>query len=141
MADFLDLGTFEGMWDGPPLNSAQESVASLLLTVTSDWIYANKPGIPSDDAAGKLVTYEVVANALRYGKYAPLQNWSRQTGHRIEAGALGDPASALDFTDRHKQLLGIPLRVAPVGQFYEDDFTDPTRPGWRSGWCGTTWFP
>lgn len=121
---FLDLPAFQLLWDGAPLNDAQQKVAELLLTVASKWIYANKSGIGSDDSAGKLVTFEVTANALRYGKYAPLKEWSRTTMHKMDSGTLDDPSSALDFTDRHKVLLGIPVVSEPLATFRVNDFDD-----------------
>lgn len=142
MTPFLDIAGFNALWDGAPLSTAQTAAATLLLEVASNWIYAHKPGVvgptpgPADPAA-KLVTFEVVANALRYGKYAPLTSFSKQTGHRVDAGTLSNPESALDFTDRHRNLLGIPLRAVPMSTFYDDDFADPTRTlSWN---CGSAW--
>lgn len=124
MADFLVLSSFQTLWDGAPLNSAQQQIAVLLLQVAANWIREAKPGIADDDPAAKLVTFEVTANALRYGKYAPLKNWSRTTMHKMDSGTLDDPASALDFTDRHKQFLGIAIRSQPTGTFAINDFDD-----------------
>lgn len=121
---FLTLPAFSALWDGAPLNTPQQQVAALLLEVASNWIYDNKAGIGEDDAAAKLVTFEVTANALRYGKYASLKSWSRTTMHKMDSGTLDDPASALDFTDRHKTLLGIPVRSTPSGTFAINDFDD-----------------
>jgi hypothetical protein len=124
VADFLTLSSFQALWDGAPLNPAQQQVATLLLQVAAKWIRDNKAGIADDDPAGKLVTFEVTANALRYGKYASLKSWSRTTMHKMDSGTLDDPASALDFTDRHKGLLGIAVRSTPSGTFCINDFDD-----------------
>lgn len=133
MDPFLSISDFQALWDGTPLNSAQTQAATLLLQVASNWIYAHKPGVAGPassggaDPAAKLVTFEVVSNALRYGKYAPLGSYSKQTGHRLDAGTLANPESALDFTDRHMTWLGISPLAAPMGVFYNNDFCDPTR--------------
>jgi hypothetical protein len=121
---FLNIATFQTLWDGAPLNDAQQKVAALLLTVASNWIYGQKPGIGSTDTAAQLVVFEVVSNSLRYGKYAPLKEWSRTTMHKMDSGTLADPESALDFTDRHKTLLGISPRSAPLASFAINDFDD-----------------
>jgi hypothetical protein len=120
----LGIAAFQALWDGAPLNPAQAQVATLLLQVASNWIVAQKPGIGPDDPAAKLVAYEVTANALRYGKYASLKSWSRSTLHKMDSGTLDDPSSALDFTDRHRSLLGLSLRSVPIGSFAVNDFDD-----------------
>lgn len=136
MAAFLDLDGFITLWDGPPLNAAQQELVPTLLTVAANWILARASTLPLSDPGGQLVSFEVTATALRYGKYAALSSFHRATGHRIDAGTLANPETALDFTDRHKQILGIALRSAPIGQFYDNDFSDPTFSGWPTSSCG-----
>lgn len=132
-APFLDLAGFTALWDGPPLTTAQQNITTLLLGVASNWIYTNKPGIASDDGTAQFVVFDVVSSAVRYQKYSKLSTYSRMTGHRSEAGTFTDPMKALEFTDTHKQLLGISLNSEPLGQFFEDDFADPTRSGIQVG--------
>lgn len=132
MTAFLDLAGFEALWDGPTLTTQQQASVTLLLGVASKWITDRLPSIADNDPTAQLVVFEVVSNLVRYGKYAPLSSYSRMTGHRSEAGTLSVEVARY-FTDDHKMLLGIPLRSAPMSQFFEDDFTDPTRPGWGAG--------
>ena len=139
MNSFLDPDGFQEPWDGPALTSAQENILNLLLQVASNWIYARLPGIagpvpgPADPTA-QLVVFEVVSNVLRYGKYAPLSEYSRTTGHRMEGGSLSSEVQRY-FTDDHKMLLGIPLRALPMTSCSRNDFdaADPDQ-GWPTRW-------
>lgn len=132
---FLTLQGFIQRWDGPPLTPAQQAQVGDLLQVAADWIYARVPStIAPDDPRAVRVTYEVVADAIRFGKYSRLASFHNATGHRISAGTLENPVSGLDFTDSHKQLLGIPLRGTPTGTFRCNDFIDSTPSGWPTRW-------
>lgn len=134
MDPFLDLAAFQGLWDGPPLTAQQKNIVTLLLGVASKWIYNHSPGIAQDDASAKFVVYDVVSTAVRYQKYSKLSTFNKVTGHRVDGGTFTDPMKALEFTDTHKQLLGIPLTATAVSQFFDDDFADPTRSGWQTSW-------
>lgn len=142
MTPFLDLAGFQNLWDGPPLTGTQKNIVSLLVQVASQWIYANGPAgtnLPADDPTAQFVVYDVVSNAVRYQRYSKLSNYSRITAHRSEGGSFANPMEALEFTDTHKQLLGIPLRAVPMGSFYYDDFyaTDDQQ-GWPTYWSNQT---
>lgn len=144
MTPFLDLTGFQDLWDGPPLTTQQQALTGLLLSVASNWIYENGPAGPNlspTDPAAQLVTYEVVANTLRFQKYGPLKDFSSTTAHRTESGSLDNPATALDFTDRHKVLLGIPVSALPMSSCVPDDFEAPDcAAGWTTGWSvPSTW--
>lgn len=139
---FLDINGFLAMWDGPPLTSQRQAMATLLLTVASSWIYDSKPGISSTDPAAQFVVYDVVSNAVRYQRYGKLQTFSKTTGHRMDAGSFAEPMKALEFTDTHKQLLGIPLESVPMSSCVPNDFdADDCNAGWPTGWSGvgTPW--
>jgi hypothetical protein len=118
---FLDAAAFAAMFR--PLTAAETGQATPLLEVVSKWIRDNKPGIEYDDPAAKVVVFEVVREALVYGKYRPLSSFQDTTAHRTKAGTF-DPNVALQFiTDRHRAMLGIELTTAaPVGHFKVGDY-------------------
>jgi len=140
MNPFLTLTQFQAIWDGPPLTTPQQGIVTLLLQVASNWIYQRRPDLatgpqPPTDPTAQLVTFEVVSNCVRYAKFAPLGSFHRATGHRIEAGTLTNPTTALDFTDRHKVMLGIPLRALPMTSCVCNDFNaDDQDQGWPTQW-------
>lgn len=139
---FLDISGFLALWDGPPLTAQRRAMATLLLTVASSWIYDHKPGIDSEDPAAKFVVYDVVSNAVRYQRYGKLQTYSKTAGHRMDAGSFAEPMKALEFTDTHKQLLGIPLEAEPMSSCVPNDFdADDLHAGWPTPWSGvgTPW--
>ena len=132
---FLDLAGFTALWDGATLTVQQQAMVTLLLNVASSWIYNQMPDIDSSNPAAQFVVYDVVSNSVRYQRYGKLSTFSRTTGHRMEAGAFDDPMKALEFTDNHKQLLGIPLRAAPMSSCQPNDFNaDDANAGWSTNW-------
>lgn len=122
---FLDLSGFQALWDGPPLTAQQKAIATLLLNVASQWIYNNGPQGPNlspTDPTAQFVVWDVVSSAVRYQKYSRLASFSRTTGHRMDGGSFTDPMKALEFTDNHKLLLGIPLRALPMSSCQPNDW-------------------
>ena len=142
MPPFLDLAGFQNLWDGPPLTGTQKNVVGLLVQVASQWIYANGPSganLSATDPTAQFVVYDVVSNAVRYQKYSKLSNYSRITGHRSEGGTFASPMTALEFTDTHKQLLGIPLRAVPMTSCAVNDFdAGDEYQGWDTEWSDQT---
>ncbi|WP_260742111.1 hypothetical protein [Mycobacterium sp. SMC-2] len=125
MSPFLDLSGFTALWDGPPLTVQQNAIVTLLLNVASQWIYNNGPqgnALPPNDATAQFVVWDVVSSAVRYQRYSKLASFSRTTGHRMDGGSFTDPMKALEFTDNHKLLLGIPLRALPMSSCRPNDF-------------------
>lgn len=134
MTPFLNLQAFLELWDGPPLTTQQKAIVTLLLSVASNWIYDNSPQgntLSSTDPAAQFVVWDVVSSAVRYQKYSKLSNFSKMTGHRSDGGSFADPMNALEFTDNHKLLLGIPLRAVPMSSCQPNDFdADDLDQGW-----------
>ena len=104
------------------LKATEQQVAEWLIQVASDWIWQRKPDISASSAAAKLVVTEVVTNALRFGKYGPLRSFTEQTSHSVMSGTFTDAANNLDFTDRHREMLGIPIKAGPVYSFPVADY-------------------
>ncbi|GFG74697.1 hypothetical protein [Mycobacterium botniense] len=138
MIPFLNLQEFLALWDGPPLTAQQQAIVHLLLQVASQWIYANGPqgaGLPSTDPTAQFVVWDVVSSAVRYQRYSKLSQFSRTVGHRIEGGSFTDPMKALQFTDNHKMLLGIPLEALPMSSCRPNDFyAADQEQGWPTQW-------
>lgn len=105
-----------------PLKANEEQVAEWLIQVASDWIWERKPDIDEDSVAAKLVVTEVVSNALRFSRYGPLRSFNEQTSHSMMSGSFTDAANNLDFTDRHREMLGISVRSAPQYSFKAYDY-------------------
>jgi hypothetical protein len=120
---FLQVNEFTPMFR--PLSAAEALVAELLLQVASNWIRdpQRRPYIADDDPAARLVVFEVVRDSLLYGKYRRFSTFTNTTGHRTEEGAwAADALASLDFTDRHRVMLGISVRAAPVFNFPKCDY-------------------
>lgn len=105
-----------------PLKSSEQDLAEWMIKVASDWIWAHKPTIDPTSVAAKVVVIEVVSQALRFGKYGPLRTFQEETSHSTVSGTFADADRFLDFTDRHRELLGIPVRSAPKYAFKAFDY-------------------
>lgn len=119
-APFVSLEDFTASFR--PLKDNEEQVAEWLLQVASDWIRDHKPDTPAGSIAAKLVVTEVVTAALRYNKYGPLLSFTEQTSHSVMSGTFAEAGGFLEFTDRHKELLGIPKQSAPQYSFPANDY-------------------
>lgn len=117
---FLTADDFAGMFR--PLSDAETEVAGLLVDVASTWIRDKAPNTAIDDPAAKVVVFEVTRDALLYGKYAVLSSFTQQTGHSVKSGTIDRDEIERFVTDRHRRMLGIPLRAAPVGHFPVCDY-------------------
>ena len=118
---YLAIGPFTTQF-GRALSDAETPVATRLLQVVSDWIRDRKPDARQLDA--EQVVFEVVRDALTLGGYERFSSFENTTAHRTERGTFDYAASVLDdfLTDKHKRLLGIPLRAAPRGHFLKCDY-------------------
>lgn len=118
---FITVEDFEASFR--PLKTSEQQVAEWLLETASDWIREHKPSTPDGSVAAKLVVTEVVSTALRYNKYGPLTSFTEQTSHATMSGTFaGEAGNMLDFTDRHRKLLGIPVVAAPQYSFPANDY-------------------
>ena len=70
----------------------------------------------------KVVSFEVVREAIQLGKYAGLRQYSRTVGLRMESGVLDEAASLLSFTPHQCALLGISRNPIPRWNFPRDDY-------------------
>ena len=119
-APFLDVDDFAESFR--TLKQAEIQVAEWLIQVASDWIREHKPSISADSVAAKLVVTEVVSNALRYNKYLPLKSFTEQTSNSVMSGVFTEAVKMLDFTDRHREMLGIPIMSPPKYSFKAFDY-------------------
>lgn len=120
MADFLDAATFATWaktpaWDDDP-------VATSLLTVVSDWIRDHKPDIADDDPAAQIVCFEVTRDALQAGEFGPVVSFTKVVAHRTRSATVDRAALEKFITDRHRRMLGLPLRAGPRGRFRPGDY-------------------
>lgn len=117
---FVSLQDFEASFR--PLKASETQTAEWLLQVASDWIRDRKPDISDGSVAAKLVVTEVVSTALRWNKYGPLSSFTEQTSHSTMSGTFADAGTLLDFTDRHRELLGLPIVSPPQYSFPAGDY-------------------
>ncbi|MBX9641799.1 hypothetical protein ACX9NE_26790 [Mycobacterium sp. ML4] len=122
MADpFLTVDAFKAEYQGT-LTAGETTTATRLLQVASDRIRALKPDADTD--AAKQVVFEIVRDAANYGDLAVLSDFQNTTSRRTEAGTFDQAMKVVTdyLSDRHKKLLGIPLRAAPRGSFKRCDY-------------------
>lgn len=119
---YLEIGPFATQF-GRALSDAETPVATRLLQVVSGWIYNHAPA-PVRQVDAEQVVFEVVRDALTYGPYERLSSFDNTTAHRTESGTFDYAASVLDdyLTDKHKRLLGIPLKAGPAYSFPVCDY-------------------
>lgn len=126
MADpFLSIDDFADEFRGD-LSDGDTLVATRLLQVVSDWIRDRKADV--DPTAAAQVLFEVVRDAANYGEFERLSTFTNTTVNRTEAGSFDNSRAMVKrvvddyITDRHKRLLGIPLKAAPAYSFPVRDY-------------------
>lgn len=122
MADpFLTVDAFKAEYQGT-LTAGETTTATRLLQVASDRIRALKPDADTD--AAKQVVFEIVRDAANYGDLEVLSDFENTASRRTEAGTFDQAMKVVTdyLSDRHKRLLGIPLRAAPRGSFKRCDY-------------------
>lgn len=120
-APYLSISDFQAEYQGA-LTAGEVTTATRLLQVASDRIRALKPD--ADDDAAKQVVFEIVRDAANYGDLAVLSDFQNTTSRRTEAGTFDESMKIVNdyLSDRHRQLLGIPLLAAPVYNFSKCDY-------------------
>ena len=100
-----------------PLSSQERANAEMLLTAAAKWIRDRTTGLADDDPAAKYVSIDVVKSALVAGPFVGHSSYSKGIGPWTKAGTLINPAGALEFTDFHREMLGLNSSPMPVGSF------------------------
>lgn len=123
---FLDLPTFTGMFR--PLSTQEQNLATMLLNAAALWIRdpSRRPDLDSSDPMAQLVTFDVVRQALAIpadlvGHVA----YERASDDRSEGGTLAAVADLLNFTEWHRELLGLSGAAAPVTDGFDSGFPMP----------------
>jgi hypothetical protein len=123
---FLDVSTFEGMFR--PLSDTETNLATLLLNAASVWIRdpSRRPGLDSTDPMGQLVTFQVVREALAVPAelYGHLE-YETSSDDRIESGTLAAAVDILNFTEWHRELLGLSGAAGPAAGGMHSGFPMP----------------
>ncbi|MEB3021308.1 hypothetical protein K6T79_09640 [Mycolicibacter sp. MYC098] len=101
---------------------ASDPVAASLLTVVSEWIQDHKPDIAADDPAAQLVCFEVTRDSLLAGELGPVVSFTKTAAHRTRSATIDRAALERFITDRHRRMLGLPLRAGPRGCFKAGDY-------------------
>lgn len=105
-----------------PLSDPESEVVEPYLEVVSTWIRDNKPDVADDDAAARVVTFEVTRDALLYGDFGPLVSFSKTMGPRSRSGTIDRSAVEKFVTDRHRRMLGLSVRAGARGHFPRCDY-------------------
>jgi hypothetical protein len=120
MNPFLDAAAFADMFR--PLSDAEELLVTPLLEVVSTWIRDRKPGIADDDAAAIVVTFEVVREALAYGRFGGLSQFKETTSHSESSGTFTSRDIERFISGRHRQILGLGSTTGARGHFPVCDY-------------------
>lgn len=105
------------------LNAAQTAYASLLLDAAALWIRNKKPGIADGDPAARIVSIQVVRDALQRDVFGGSPSGTRTYGKKTESwttartATIAELAQTLVFGPYQLQLLGIFQPTGPRGQF------------------------
>lgn len=136
---FLDVPTFAGMFR--PLSAAETSLATLLLNAAAVWIRdpSRRPGLDSSDPMAQLVTFDVVRQALAVpAQFAGYKSYEQMSDDRSEGGTFAGAADMLQFTEWHRELLGLSGAAAPVADGMCSGFPMPTAIEYDGGPAGMT---
>jgi hypothetical protein len=126
---FLDVDGFQGMF-ARALSVPERVLATLLCQAAANWIRdpSRLPDLPVSSSEAKLVTFDVVKAALaRPAQYAGFTQVTRTTDDRTMGYTLEAAAELLEFTDRHREMLGLSTSARPRMQ------VDPIDPRVYSG--------
>lgn len=143
MADvtpFLTVDAFQGMVPRT-LDESERALATLLLQAATIWIVdpSRRPDLAgvTTDVNAQLVCWDVTWAVLLPGQHRGQTQYSRQAGDRTTSFSLAAAAAMLDFTDKHKQALGMSM-VATAGAFFDPPPPRPPiwNPAWWQGWGG-----
>lgn len=105
-----------------PLSTVETAQVTPVLEVTSQWIRIRKPDIDDDDAAAKVVVFEVAREALTYGKFRPLSSFQETVGRRQKGGTFDASFVEQFITGRHRSMLGLQTVAAPAFNFPDCDY-------------------
>lgn len=111
---FLDTDGFQAMF-ARPLSVVERALAAMLCQAAANRIRSWLPGLPLSSVEAKLVTFDVVKTALaRPAEYQGFSQVTRTTDDRTLGYTFDSAAELLEFTDRHRELLGLSLSAAPA---------------------------
>lgn len=113
---FLTVEQFQAMF-ARALSAQEMTLAALLCQAAANWIRhpSRLPGLPPSNTEAKLVTFDVVSAALaRPAEYVGFSSVTRTTDDRTTGYTLESAAQLLEFTDRHRDLLGLSTAAAPT---------------------------
>lgn len=97
-----------------PLSEQEAVWATQLLDAAGRWITRKRPDIAPGDPDAKLVSIDVVRTALNTAEHAGRVSYSWTVGATSGSGTLANPGALLDFTDFHRELLGITTSKSPT---------------------------
>jgi hypothetical protein len=118
---FLDAEAFSEML-GRDLSDAETLQVTPLLEVVSTWITDRLPNISDSDPAAIVVAFEVVREALLYGKYGGLSSFDEETSHSKWSGTIQFREIERFITSRHRQMLGLVVSTGARGYFPVCDY-------------------
>lgn len=119
---FLDAAGFQALF-ARTLTARESALARLLCQAAANWIRREAGDLPLSSTEAKLVTFDVVSAALaRPAEYAGFREVTRTTDDRTLGYTLESAAALLEFTDRHRDQLGLSMSARPV---VEVDPIDP----------------
>jgi hypothetical protein len=130
---FLSISDFQGMFPRL-LTDSETALADLLLEAAAMWIRtaitdAGRDPLAVDDPMAKLVSYEVVRDALAVpGDLAGHLSYMRQSDDRAESGTLAAAGGLLEFTEHHRKMLGLTGSILPQYGGFDSGFGELAAP-------------
>nr|WP_260153031.1 phage Gp19/Gp15/Gp42 family protein [Hoyosella altamirensis] len=103
------------------LTAPQKVFAELALKVASNQIRDLKPGIAEDDLAAQLVAHDMVKTAIVTGRYPGHSSYQESAGGANLSGNLAIAGGALELTDTHRRMLGLPVAAGGTPKWFFGD--------------------
>lgn len=136
---FLSVDDVAAMLAPRLLSTGERTLVGLLVTTAAEWIRdpSRCPDLPTSSSAAKLVTYDVVVEALgpESGIGRKVRSVTRATDDRSTTVAYAEAVALMDLNqERYSQLLGLSMTAEPRGTFdsFDTAFVDADPCGRRA---------
>jgi hypothetical protein len=129
---FLTVNDFSAMFPRQ-LTDQESALAVFLLEAAALWIRnaiaaAGRTPLDATDPMAKLVSFEVTRDALAVpADLLGHISYQHATDNRSEGGTLAAAGGLLDFTEKHRRMLGLSATALPQYGGFEHGFGDTRR--------------
>lgn len=133
---FLTVSDFSALFPRT-LTDQESALAVFLLEAASVWIRnaiaaAGRPPLDVTDPMAKLVSFEVTRDALAVpADLLGHVSYQHATDDRSEGGTLATAGGLLDFTEKHRRMLGLSATALPQSGGFDSGFGGEDCRGYR----------